>query len=179
MQPRGPILETPSVKDKLNSQSNNSREHCAPSCVLQNQPMVSSGLPASLNAPIQNPYNTSFYIFTILHYISLLKYCNRLQEKAKYSYTHYRLRYNLSGRERDLVIIRMIGSFHLIWKKIYCCWTKPPHYSQHLNGFLFFSLIQCLVWMVTGPLFWYLEEPCDSLLVCSNTQIYLSVRMAF
>lgn len=46
-----------------------------------------------------------------------------------------KLGYNLSGRESDLVIIRMIGSFHLIWK-IYCCWTKktPPHYSQHYTG---------------------------------------------
>lgn len=93
-----------------------------------------------------------------------------------------KLRYNLSGRESDLVIIRMMGSFHLIWKKKInlLLLDRKPTLFPALNGFLFFSLIQCLIWIVTGPVFWYFKEPSDSLFMVGfvffkSTNIKLSL----
>lgn len=46
--------------------------------------------------------------------------------------------YNPPGRKSESVLIRMIGSLHLVWK-IYCCQTKKKHILLSIKSFLFYS----------------------------------------
>lgn len=103
--------------------------------------------------------------FTSLPFCIMLVFSNTATDYRRRQSTVIpttKLRSNLSGRESDLVIIRMDP---FIWFEKSIVVGQKHHIIFSIKWVPALFFIQCLVWTVLSPLFWYLKEPSDSLLM--------------